>query len=292
MHTIKIIKRSLSLAVSLLMSSTVFAETMQHDHTTLQESASVHEHQQHHIDTQPFPSIVSTDRIKKTDHEHKHEHGGQIYTVLELDQRWQTTGHGHGKLQSDNELKIGTDENKLVLKLEAEKTESRPDEYAAKLLYSRMVSDFWDMQAGLGYQEHSLEVNQQYTKQEHWNAVLGLHGLAPYFFETSAYLEVGQDDYIALSFETERDLLLTQKLILQPYIEVEAILNDGSAYAEKTGLREAALGLNSRYEITKQVMPYIDIAYRYEQESQWENDQLMSNSEKDWVYGIGMKFRF
>ena len=39
MHTIKIIKRSLSLAVSLLMSSTIFAETMQHDHTMMQESA-------------------------------------------------------------------------------------------------------------------------------------------------------------------------------------------------------------------------------------------------------------
>ncbi|MEQ0924987.1 copper resistance protein B [Acinetobacter schindleri] len=97
---------------------------------------------------------------------------------------------------------------------------------------------------------------------------------------------------IALNFEAERDLLLIQKLILQPYLQVEAILNDGSPYAEKTGLREAALGLNTRYEITKQVMPYIDIAYRYEQESQWENDQLMSNSEKDWIYGLGMKFRF
>lgn len=288
MHTIKTVKYSLSLAVTLLMSSTAFAEPMQHDHTMMQASVPTHVHQQH-TDMQPSP-LVPTERIKEINH--KHEHGGQIYTVLELDQRWQTTGHGQGTFQSDNELKIGTDENRLVLKLEAEKTESRPEEYTAKILYSRMISDFWDMQAGLGYQEHSLEVNQQHTMQERWNAVLGLHGLAPYFFETSAYLEVGQDDYVALNFEAERDLLLTQKLILQPYIEVEAILNDGSPYAEKTGLREAALGLNTRYEITKQVMPYIDIAYRYEQESQWENDQLMSNSEKDWVYGIGMKFRF
>jgi len=288
MHTIKIIKRSLSLAVSLLISSTIFAETMQHDHTMMQASVPTHVHQQH-TDMQPSP-LVPTERIKEINH--KHEHGGQIYTVLELDQRWQTTGHGHGKLQSDNELKIGTDENRLVLKLEAEKTESRPEEYTAKILYSRMISDFWDMQAGLGYQEHSLEVNQQHTMQERWNAVLGLHGLAPYFFETSAYLEVGQDDYVALNFEAERDLLLTQKLILQPYIEVAAILNDASTYTEKTGLHEAALGLNTRYEITKQVMPYVDIAYRYEQESQWENDQLSSNSEKDWVYGLGVKFRF
>jgi len=243
-------------------------------------------HQQQALNT-PQNSVSSA-----SEHDHRKEHGAQIYSQIILDQKWQHSSEGNGAFKSKNQARVGTDENKIFLKLEADKHESRQAEYDAKVLYSRMISDFWDMQAGLGYQEHSLEVNQQHTMQERWNAVLGLHGLAPYFFETSAYLEVGQDDYVALNFEAERDLLLTQKLILQPYIEVAAILNDASTYTEKTGLHEAALGLNTRYEITKQVMPYVDIAYRYEQESQWENDQLSSNSEKDWVYGLGVKFRF
>lgn len=83
MHTIKTVKYSLSLAVTLLMSSTAFAEPMQHDHTMMQASVPTHVHQQH-TDMQPSP-LVPTERIKEINH--KHEHGGQIYTLLELDQR-------------------------------------------------------------------------------------------------------------------------------------------------------------------------------------------------------------
>ncbi len=47
--------------------------------------------------------------------------------------------------------------------------------------------------------------------------MFGLHGLAPYFFETDAYFYLGEDQYAALSLGTTRYLLLTQKLIAQPF---------------------------------------------------------------------------
>ncbi len=52
------------------------------------------------------------------------------------------------------------------------------------------------------------------------------------------------------SFELERDLLLTQKLITQPYIEADVICRDDSNYASKNGLSELKTGLKTRYEIT------------------------------------------
>ena len=40
------------------------------------------------------------------------------------------------------------------------------------------------------------------------------------------------------SLEVERDFLLTQKLITQPYLEVDAVFSDDSNYAAKSGLSE------------------------------------------------------
>lgn len=44
---------------------------------------------------------------------------------------------------------------------------------------------------------------------------------------------MGEDQYAALSLETTRDLLLTQKLIAQPYLDVDVILQDDAKYAKK-----------------------------------------------------------
>ena len=71
------------------------------------------------------------------------------------------------------------------------------------------------------------------TDQERVDAALGLHGLAQYFFETDAYLYFGQDSRVAFSLETERDLLLTQKLILKPYLDLNVVFSDDSRYAQK-----------------------------------------------------------
>lgn len=240
----------------------------------------------------PAVTESNTSQYIPNQHEHKNEHGGQIYSTISLDQTWLTTTNQNAELKSENELKIGTDEHKLVLQLAAHKAESESTELGTKLLYSRMISDFWDIQTGFGYQEHQINVNDLDQRHEKTSAILGLHGLAPYFFESSAYLSLGKKDYVALNFEVERDILITQKWITQPYLEMDFLLNDHSKYAEKSGVREASIGLNTRYEISKQLMPYFELAYRYEQETEWNNDIRKSHINKDWIYGVGMKLKF
>ncbi len=58
--------------------------------------------------------------------------------------------------------------------------------------------------------------------------------------------------------------MLTQKLITQPYLEVDAVFSDDSNYAAKSGLSELKTGIKTRYEITKRIRPFIDVAYQYE----------------------------
>lgn len=219
---------------------------------------------------------------------HLKEHGGQIYQQTTLESKWQRNDDGRGALKSKLETRIGTDENKIFIKVHADKAESQQAEYDAKLLYSRNVADFWDVQAGIRYRN---DPNRE-IDQDQVDAVLGLHGMAPYFFETDAYVYIGQDRQVSFNLETERDLLLTQKLIIQPYLDINMVLSDDSNYAKKTGLNSVQVGLETRYEINKKVMPFMDVAYGYNkgvQETAW---QKSSSSENEWFYGAGIRFKF
>ena len=226
-------------------------------------------------------------------HDHRKEHGAQIYAVTTVDNKWLLNEDGDGGLKSEFETRIGTDENKLFIKVHADKQEAHKAEYDAKVLYSRMISDFWDVQAGARYRSEKVERAQYgWDTEEKVDGVLGLHGLAPYFFETDAYVYAGADNYAAFSLETERDLLLTQKLIFKPYLDMNIIFSDDSKYAKKSGLSNAAVGLETRYEISKKVMPYVDIAYEYSKGNEATAWQAESDEEKGWQYGMGLRFKF
>jgi copper resistance protein B len=167
-------------------------------------------------------------------YDHRSEHGAQIYAITTVDNKWLVNEDGTGDLKSEFETRIGTDENKVFIKVHADKEESHDAHYDAKLLYSRMISDFWDAQIGARYRSEKVELNDhRKDTEENVDAVIGLHGMAPYFFETDAYLYAGEDNYAGFSLETERDFLITQKLIIQPYLELDAIFSDDSKYAKK-----------------------------------------------------------
>ena len=257
------------------------------------------DHSQHHVvsttDQTPVKAnpiiAVPDENVNSNDAasvEHIKEHGGQIYQQTTLESRWLRNNDGEGVLKSELETRIGTDENKIFIKVHADNAESQQAEYDAKVLYSRNVADFWDVQAGLRYRnDQNREVDQ-----DQLDAVIGVHGLAPYFFETDAYLLLGQDHQVSFSLETERDVLLTQKLIVKPYLDLNVVLSDDSSYAQKTGLSTAQLGLETRYEINKKIMPFIDVAYGYKQGHEQTDWQAESASDQEWLYGAGIRFKF
>lgn len=246
----------------------------------------------HSISQVEQPSTVMSPVLNHP-HDHRKEHGAQVYSMTTLDNKWLFDEHGTGALKSKLETRIGTDENKIFIKAHINKSESVDAEYDVKALYSRNISDFWDAQSGLRYRYEKTALEQGHNDtEEQLDAVFGLHGMAQYFFETDAYLYLGQDDYVALSLETERDVLVTQKLILKPYLEMDVVVNDDSKYAQKAGLGHASFGLETRYEINKKVMPYFDIAYEYSKGQDETTWQSASSSEQGWVYGAGFRVKF
>ena len=92
--------------------------------------------------------------------------------------RFVQQSHGKGAVQSELRSWWGTDENKLYLKAELEKEESESASRNISMRYSRMISDFWDIQTGLRYRDDASEL-----ADETLDGVIALHGLAPYFLK-------------------------------------------------------------------------------------------------------------
>ena len=303
MRIINLFAMSTLSASLLLLSGQSVAQEQHHSMPMPQQSGQSTEvqddHSQHQTESALPKTVVKEKPMQPVQHEHPSsdeadhaahikEHGGQIYQQTTVESKWLRNDDGEGVLKSELETRIGTDENKVFIKVHADQAESRQAEYDAKVLYSRNVAEFWDVQAGLRY----LNNQNREMDQEQVGAIIGIHGLAPYFFETDAYLFVGQDQQVSFTLETERDVLLTQKLILKPYLDLNVIFSDDSNYAKKSGLSTAQLGLETRYEINKKVMPFVDVAYGYNKGNEETAWQPESSSKNEWLYGGGIRFKF
>ena len=218
----------------------------------------------------------------------QHEHGGQIYAANSLENKWVVDRHGVGSWQSELESWIGSDDNKLFIKADGKQAESEQLDASVMALYSRNISTFWDAQAGLRYRQNNNLVADQHAV----DAVVGIHGLAPYFFETQAYLCVGEHQHVSMSLEAKRDLLWTQKLISQPFVKATLLLRDDSKAAQKTGLSHAEVGVQTRYEINKTVMPFFEIAYESDLGQKVTAWQEVTPNEYGLVYALGVLLKF
>lgn len=260
-----ITKLGVFLAVT-LYGTTVFAST-QHNMMDMNDSAMNH-------------AMVDRDEM--------HEHGNDIFMAGSLENTWLWADGGQNIWSTSFEGWVGSDENKLFLYATQEKETSERNTFDVTALYSRNIATFWDAQAGLRYrQDDNLPQHQKRL-----DAVVGIHGLAPYFFETNAYLYVGQYRYSAVQLETSRDILLTQKLIAQPYLDTTWVMQDRAKFGNKTGLANVESGLKVRYEINKIVMPFIDVAYHYKTAPKHMVEIHQEPSDHAVYAGIGLLLKF
>ena len=149
---------------------------------------------------------------------------------------------------------IGTHTDKMYLKSEGE-TESGEglETGEVQVRYSRQISDFFDVQAGVRHDFHP-EPTRTY-------AVLGLHGLAPYHIEIDAAIFLSERVDFSARLELEYDFLITQQWVLQPLIEIDFSAQDVDELGIAAGPTSFEFGLRLRYEFTREVAPYIGIVY-------------------------------
>lgn len=146
---------------------------------------------------------------------------------------------------------FGRDYDRAVLKAEGEVDGGRLQEARTELLWGHAVAAYWDTQLGVRY-DGGVEPSRG------WLA-FGVQGLAPYWFEMEITGYVGENGRTALSVEAEYELLLTQKLILQPRVEADFYGKRDAERETGSGLSDLAAGVRLRYEIRREFAPYIGL---------------------------------
>ncbi len=215
-------------------------------------------------------------------HPADHRHGSEIWHMFTLEADY--GGGEHGPVASwDLNGWIGTDENKLWLKSEGENEDSTTEQAEFWVMYSRNIHDFWDLQAGIRHDTRPASTSY---------AVVGINGIAPYFFETEAHFFISDEGDVSARLRQENEFLLFQRLILEPYAEINLFAQDVEEQDIGAGLSSGESGLQTRYEITREFAPYVDVKY---ERKFGETSSIAKREEGDndnFIATVGVRFMF
>jgi copper resistance protein B len=148
----------------------------------------------------------------------------------------------------------GTDYDKLWIKSEGTVSQGVVEDGQDQFLYSRAITTYFDVQGGL-----RSELDSRPTRN--W-AAFGIQGLAPYFFDLELAGFVSGEGHLAAKLEASYDLLLTQRLILQPQIELNLYSKADPARLVGAGFSDIDTGLRLRYEFSRKFAPYLGVVYQ------------------------------
>lgn len=153
----------------------------------------------------------------------------------------------------DAEGWYGGDYSKLWVKTEGERSGGNTRDASADVLFDHVIGRWWDAQLGL---------RQDFGRgpARTWLA-MGIEGLAPYWIDAEATLYVGAQGRVAARLKADYDLLITQRLILQPYGEANLYSKSDPQRQVGDGLSDLELSLRLRYEIRRELAPYLGVAW-------------------------------
>lgn len=186
---------------------------------------------------------------------------------------------GNSTLAWEADVWIGKDLTKFWLKSSGERNDGK-QETSTSALYSRAIDPYWDFQVGLLHDSTS-DAQRNYAE-------FGVKGIAPYYFETDASIAIGKDGHSKLSVSAEYELMLTQKLVLSPEVELTAYGKSDSKMRVGRGLSSAEASLRLRYEVKREFAPYIGVNFskKFGQTADFSKDEGEETSETQFVMGI------
>lgn len=182
------------------------------------------------------------------------ETGGMRTSAVYIDELEATWDDKHEGYAWDAQGWYGGDIHRFWWKSEGEGDFDSELEYGElQLLYSRAITPYFDVQAG---------VRQSYRPEgDRTDLVLGVQGLAPYWFEVSAEAFVSNEGEFTARAQAEYDLRLTQRLILQPSAEINLSADDISEFQIASGITAIELGARLRYEVRRDFAPYVGVEW-------------------------------
>ncbi|MNF73428.1 Copper resistance protein B precursor [compost metagenome] len=179
---------------------------------------------------------------------------------------------------------IGGDTDRLWLRSEGERANGKTEEAEVQALYGHAIGPWWDLVAGL---RQDFKPGSPQT----W-AAFGVQGMALYGFEAEATAFLGENGQSALRLEGDYDILLTNRLILQPTAEVNLYGRNDQERGVGSGLANTEVGLRLRYEIVPEFAPYIGVTWNrnYGNTADFAREEGEDNDEARFVAGIRFWF--
>ncbi len=174
-----------------------------------------------------------------------------VLMKLQFNELEARNGDGDNPVTWDLDVWSGRDLHKLWIKSEGARAGGNTERAELQILYSRGTAPYWDFQ--IGWRRDWLP-----KPERNWLA-LGFAGLAPYFIETDAALFVGGSGRAAFRVNAGHELPLTQRLSLEPEIELNFHSRNDRRTGTGAGLSNIEIGLRLHYAVNRQLRPYIGV---------------------------------
>lgn len=233
----------------------------------------------------PIPVLTDADRAAAFPPVAGHGvHDKKLNSFILLDKfEYQDADNGSA-LSWDAKGWIGGDVDRLWLRSEGERTNGVTESAELQALWGHSIGPWWDVVTG---------VRQDFKpgSAQTWGA-LGIQGMALYNFETEATAYIGENGQTAARFEGDYDILLTNRLILQPTAEANLYGKNDPQRGIGSGLANTEVGLRLRYEIVREFAPYIGVSWNrsYGKTADLAEDEGQKTNEARFVAGIRMWF--
>lgn len=233
----------------------------------------------------PIPPLTDADRAavyKSPGGYEVHDTALNSFFIFEK-LEWQDADDGSA-LNWEAQGWIGGDVDRLWLRSEGERTNGKTEEAEVQALWGHSISPWWDLVGG---------VRQDFKPgdPQTW-AAFGIQGMVLYNFEAQATAYLGEGGQTAARLEGDYDILLTNKLILQPTAEFNFYGKNDPERGVGSGLSESAIGLRLRYEIRPEFAPYVGVTWNraYGKTADYARDEGEDSNEARLVLGVRVWF--
>ncbi len=202
----------------------------------------------------PIPALTDADRAAAAPPPVGHTmHGDSIQRFVLLDRLEAWNADSGTGMAWEGSAWFGGDRDRLWLRSEGERVDGVSESADLEILYGRSVARWWDVLAGVRH-DFKPGASQDFL-------AIGVMGLAPQKFEVEATAYLGERGQTSTRMEAEYDLLLTNRLVLQPLVEATLYGKDDARRGIGSGLSTVEVGLRLRYEVIREFAPYVGIVH-------------------------------
>lgn len=147
------------------------------------------------------------------------------------------------------------------------------------------VDDFWDAKAGIRIDTPE--------GSDRVYGVLGLTGLAPFWFEVDTNLYVSDEGDTSVDFEAEYELLVTNYWIVSASFETLVALSEDREINVGKGLNSTELGLRLSYDLLdRSFSPYIGVVHERKYGDTADLSRASGGGTEDWFAVVGARVMF